>query len=159
MNYASHRLEVVLRTAMAGDIEAIHQIEQISFVHAGERFGERRVRYLVGSQRAVVLVAEAEGRVLGWIAGFAWTRGSEPWGRVYALAVDPDARGRRLGPLLLQNMIDSLRGRGAGRIFLEVRPDNHAAVRLYERFGFVPCRTLPDYYGPNRPAQRMVRPA
>ncbi len=85
-------------------------------------------------------------------------RGKEPWGRVYALAISPEARGRRLGPRMLEQLIDALRGRGAGRIFLEVRPDN-PAVKLYEKFGFAACKTLPDYYGKGHPAQRMARPA
>jgi ribosomal-protein-alanine N-acetyltransferase len=147
---------VVMRDAIIDDVAAIDEIERLSFVHAGERFGDRRVRYLIGSPRAIVTVAEVEGRVLGWAAAFAWLRGREPWGRIYALAVHPDARGRKLGPVLMHQMMDALRGRGAGRIFLEVRPDNHAAVRLYERLGFVKCRFLDHYYGPGKPAQRMA---
>lgn len=147
---------VVLRGAAPVDVKAIDAIEGLSFVHAGERFGDRRVQYLVGSRRAIVTVAEVDGRVLGWVAGFAWLRGREPWGRVYALAVHPDSRGRKLGPLLMHQMIDALRRRGAGRIFLEVRPDNHVAVRLYEKLGFVKCQFLDHYYGPGKPAQRMA---
>jgi ribosomal-protein-alanine N-acetyltransferase len=150
--------DVVFRKAIPGDANAIGQIERASFLHAGERFGDRRVQYLIRSPRAVVMVAEAKEGIWGWIAGFAWVRGREPWGRVYALAVHPDARGRKLGALLLDQMIDALHQAGAGRIFLEVRPDNHAAIRLYEKAGFVTCQQLPNYYGPGRPAQRMARP-
>ena len=57
---------------------------------------------------------------------------------------------------LMAHMIDNLRRLGARRIFLEVRPDNHAAVRLYEKFGFVPCRRLENYYGHGHPALRML---
>jgi ribosomal-protein-alanine N-acetyltransferase len=150
--------ELVLRKAVPGDAHAIGQIERASFLHAGERFGDRRVQYLIRSPRAMVVVAEGTEGVLGWIAGFAWLRGREPWGRVYALAVHPDAQGRKLGALLLQQMIDALHKAGAGRTFLEVRPDNYAAIRLYEKAGFVTCQQLPNYYGPGRPAQRMARP-
>jgi ribosomal-protein-alanine N-acetyltransferase len=99
-----------------------------------------------------------ESRVLGWAAGLVWLRGREPWGRIYALAVHPQSRGKRLGPRLLNDMIQSLRARGAGRIFLEVRVDNHPAIRLYQSVGFQPCRLLVNYYGPNLPAQRMALP-
>ena len=158
MNHPSTGRGVILRSAHAHDVEAIGEIERLSFVHAGERFGDRRVRYLIGSRRAVVTVAEVNGRVLGWVCGFTWLRGPEPWGRVYALAVHPDARGRKLGPLLMNQMIQALRGRGAGKIFLEVRPDNRAAIRLYEKLGFAKCQELQHYYGPGKPAQRMVKP-
>jgi ribosomal protein S18 acetylase RimI-like enzyme len=148
---------VHIRLAVPDDVPAIVVIEHLSFVHAGERFGRRRIKYLIHNPRAVVLVAEQDEKVLAWTAGFAWMRGKEPWGRVYALAVDPVARGRRLGEQLLNQMIRTLRAQGARPIFLEVNPDNHIAVRLYERNGFAACRALPNYYGPDRPAARMVQ--
>lgn len=148
---------VHIRPATPDDVPAIVVIERLSFVHAGERFGRRRIRYLIQNPRAVVLVAEQDQKVLAWTAGFSWMRGKEPWGRVYALAVDPIARGRRLGEQLLNRMTRILRDQGARPVFLEVNPDNHVAVRLYERNGFSTCRALPNYYGPDRPAQRMVQ--
>ena len=154
---ASHSSNVMLRPAVLDDVPAIMAIEAASFIHAGERFGQRRVRYLISSPRALVTAAEAEGRVLGWVVGFAWMRTPEPWGRIYALAVDPRARGRRLGEKLLIQMNEALRAAGAKRIFLEVRPDNHAAMKLYQKAGFTPCRSLPNYYAPGIDAQRMVR--
>ena len=146
---------VQVRPATSADAPAILRIEHESFVHAGERFGDGRILYLINSPRAIVSVGIVNGRVLAWAAGFAWTRGKVPWGRIYALAVDPAARGRRLGPTLMQHMMESLRTRGAQRLFLEVRPDNHAAVRIYTRLGFMRCRTLVDYYGPGIAAERM----
>jgi ribosomal-protein-alanine N-acetyltransferase len=146
----------LLRHATVADLPGITEVEQLSFVHAGERFSERRVQYLIVNPRAIVTVAVERDRVLGWAAGLVWLRGREPWGRIYALAVHPDARGKRLGPRLLDNMIQALRTRGAGRIFLEVRADNHSAVRLYEKVGFSTCRVMHHYYGPDLPAQRMA---
>ena len=35
--------------------------------------------------------------------------------------------------------------------------DNAAALALYWKLGFRPCRTLPDYYGYGIPAVRMAR--
>jgi ribosomal-protein-alanine N-acetyltransferase len=144
-----------LRPATPADLPGITVVEELSFVHAGERFSALRLRNLLTNPRATVVVAMSGERVLGWAAGLVWTRG-RPWGRVYALAVHPDARGNRLGPRLLQDMIHTLGQRGSGRIFLEVRPDNDPAVRLYEKTGFVPCRLLENYYGHGIPAQRMV---
>jgi ribosomal-protein-alanine N-acetyltransferase len=144
-----------LRPATGSDLPGITEVEQLSFVHAGERFSESRVKYLIVNPRAIVTVAVERDRVLGWAAGLVWLRGREPWGRIYALAVHPQARGKRLGPRLLDDMIQSLRARGAGRIFLEVRADNHSAIRLYEKVGFSTCRMLHHYYGPDLPAQRM----
>ena len=149
---------VIFRPATPEDVPAIMAIEFSSFVHAGERFGRRRVAYLVTSDRCVATVAEVEGRVLGWVVGFTWRRTPEPWGRIYALAVHPHSRGQRLGERLLHHMIAMLRAGGAKRIFLEVRPDNQAAVKLYKKAGFTRCRTLPNYYAPGVDGERMVNP-
>jgi ribosomal-protein-alanine N-acetyltransferase len=148
-----------LRKAIPADLPGITEVEQLSFVHAGERFTQKRVHYLILNPRSRVTVATDGDRILGWAAGLVWLRGREPWGRIYALAVHPQARGQRLGPRLLDEMIQSLRNRGAGRIFLEVRTDNRSAIGLYESVGFKTCRVLHNYYGPDLPAARMELPA
>lgn len=58
-----------------------------------------------------------------------------------AICVHPDARGQGLGAhLTLALMVRAFAG---GEIpFLHVRPDNHAAVALYERLGFRTRREL-----------------
>jgi ribosomal-protein-alanine N-acetyltransferase len=159
MRSQSTASEIILRKATVTDLPGITEVEQLSFVHAGERFTQKRIGYLIVNPRSIVTVAVAGDRILGWAAGLVWLRGREPWGRIYALAVHPDARGKRLGPWLLDDMIQALRSRGAGIIFLEVRVDNQAAIRLYQAVGFEFCRLLHNYYGPDLPAQRMALPA
>jgi len=151
-------MDLLLRRATLSDLPGITAVEHLSFVHAGERFTPKRVQYLIINPRSIVTVAVQGDRVLGWAAGFVWLRGREPWGRIYALAVHPDSRGQRVGVRLLGEMIRSLRNRGAGRIFLEVRVDNHSAIRLYQTVGFKTCRLLHNYYGQDLPAQRMELP-
>ncbi len=50
------------------------------------------------------------------------------------------------GSALLKEAMRLARGRGAGHIFLEVRPSNLAAKALYGRFGFHEVALRPDYY-------------
>jgi len=50
------------------------------------------------------------------------------------------------GSLLLRRLCEVARGHGARLIFLEVRPSNVAALRLYERHGFQKAGTRRDYY-------------
>lgn len=137
---------VIIRPATPADADAIDQIEHASFVHAGERFNLRRIRYLLATHRAIVRVAQIDGRVIGWVVGMIGGK-QDRWGRIYALAVHPDGRGRKLGARLLKEMIAILNSRCARTIFLEVRADNHSAIKLYERAGFIPGQTLPNYYG------------
>ena len=112
-----HPDQIVLRPANGTDVPAIVALEHLSFPLAGERFDERRVRRVTSDPRFVVTVAEQNGLILGWVAGFARSRGSVPWGRVYAIAVDPRARGRKLGWRLLENIVSAIEQRGAIRDF------------------------------------------
>jgi ribosomal protein S18 acetylase RimI-like enzyme len=52
------------------------------------------------------------------------------------LAIDPKARGRGLGARLLAACVQRGFATGFARVRLEVRTDNLAAVKLYERAGF-----------------------
>ncbi|MGY1458866.1 ribosomal protein S18-alanine N-acetyltransferase [Luteimonas sp. A534] len=65
---------------------------------------------------------------------------------VLNVCVDPARQGRGYGRGLLRAMIDVARGRGACRVFLEVRPSNPVAVALYEDVGFNEIGRRPRYY-------------
>lgn len=78
-------------------------------------------------------------RADGSLAGFHWTKvhaGNPPIGEVYVLAVDPSARGLRLGPALTTAGLRHLAGRGLTAVLLYVDDDNPRAVHLYEGLGF-----------------------
>lgn len=157
MNLRNTNQAATLRPATAADLEAILQIEHASFANPRELFNRRQIRYLVTEARAVVTVAEAAGLgVVGWAAGLIRRTAGGGNGRVYALAVHPKARGMSLGRRLMEHTIAALRRGRAVRVFLEVRGDNHAAIALYRKLGFVDHRTLRDYYGRGLHALRML---
>lgn len=80
---------------------------------------------------ATVLVARTAVGIAGSVmVGFDGHRG---W--VYYLAVLPDRRGGGLGRALMAAAEDWLRARGAPKIQLMVREDNHAALGFYESLG------------------------
>ncbi len=54
-----------------------------------------------------------------------------------AIAVVPNRRGTDVGGALLRGLLDTARSRGFETLSLSIRHGNHAAVRLYERSGFV----------------------
>src|SRR5512144_3190359 len=90
-------------------------------------------------------VGELEGRVL--VYGVLMLAPGEA--QLLNLSVVPDARRRGLGRALLRRFIDDARRLGAEQLFLEVRPSNVAAIRLYETEGFV-CIGRRDAYYPAR---------
>ena len=62
------------------------------------------------------------------------------------LCIDPAEQGRGWGGWLLRHLFGIVRIRHAERMFLEVRPSNRPAVRLYEGHGFVHVGTRRGYY-------------
>ncbi|WP_254968781.1 GNAT family N-acetyltransferase [Cyanobium sp. CH-040] len=62
------------------------------------------------------------------------------------VAVDPGARRRGLGRLVLQSLLAAAAGRGADRATLEVASGNTAALALYRSLGFHEAGRRPGYY-------------
>lgn len=62
------------------------------------------------------------------------------------LCVAPRHQGSGYGRRILKRLIDLARWHGVERIFLEVRPSNEAAHRLYETEGFNEIGRRPNYY-------------
>ncbi len=60
--------------------------------------------------------------------------------------VTPDYQGRGFGRILVEYLLERARARNARRIYLEVRPSNRVAYRLYETLGFNEIGVRKDYY-------------
>ncbi len=96
----------------------------------------------VEERGGAVFVAEAEGRVVGFVC--LWLRTQEDvlmnepgeYAHVSDLVVLPEFRGRRLGYELLRAAEDYARAHGATRIKIGVLARNEGARRLYVNFGF-----------------------
>ena len=87
-------------------------------------------------------VAADGGRVRGY--GILSVAANEA--HLLNLCVDPAEHRRGWGGWLLRRLFDVARERSADRMFLEVRPSNQPAVRLYEAHGFVHVGTRRGYY-------------
>jgi ribosomal protein S18 acetylase RimI-like enzyme len=57
----------------------------------------------------------------------------------------PDARGAGLGRTVVRALVDDARGHGVETVVLDVRGNNHGAMRLYESEGFEVWGRLPDF--------------
>ena len=88
------------------------------------------------------IVVEVDGDVVGYsIMSVAAAEA-----HILNLCVDMPWQCQGLGNLLLQEILDYARQFDVQRMFLEVRPSNPVAIRLYEQAGFNRLGIRPDYY-------------
>ncbi|WP_435417172.1 GNAT family N-acetyltransferase [Parerythrobacter aurantius] len=78
-------------------------------------------------------------------AAFAMVRAAPGEEELLLIATAPQWRGRGLGARMIDLLADDARGRGADRLFLEMRENNPAAA-LYSRAGFTPIGRRKGYY-------------
>ena len=146
-------LPLILRPARLDDVPALVAMEHACFDES-VRVSPRQMKYL--QSRAVCLVAERDGAVVGQAIALVrrFRRGAV--GRIYSVAVDPKSRGNGVGRSLVNALLAQLVGRGVKRVFLEVEATNNTALSLYGRLNFATVKTLPNYYGFGRDGLRLM---
>jgi ribosomal protein S18 acetylase RimI-like enzyme len=64
------------------------------------------------------------------------------WAEIYSLSVAPQARGQGIGTQLLDAIDERLAALGIRDVAVSAMVENEAALRLYQRRGFVPRETV-----------------
>ncbi|MGV0033573.1 MAG: ribosomal protein S18-alanine N-acetyltransferase [Candidatus Azotimanducaceae bacterium WSBS_2022_MAG_OTU7] len=62
------------------------------------------------------------------------------------VCVHPDYQGHGFGRALVEHLLERARAEKAATIFLEVRPSNTAACKLYDKLGFNEIGVRENYY-------------
>ena len=132
-----------VRRADPSDLDDLVVLEQRAF--DGDRLSRAQYRRHLDSDSAQVLVA-SNGRHDFYGSAVLFFRKRSRLARLYSLATRPESRGLGVGAELLQAAAAIARRRGCRRLRLEVRCDNGAAIRLYERAGFRRIGAYPAYY-------------
>lgn len=130
--------EYAIRPMSRGDADAVFEIEQASYPYPWTRgifFDCLRIGYCCR-------VAEFDGA----IAGYAILSAAAGEAHLLNLCVAPDHRRKGLGQMLIDGVLVDAELRQAGRLFLEVRPSNRAAIKLYRQNDFHVIGRRPDYY-------------
>lgn len=92
----------------------------------------------------ICLVAAENEEITGYVI---CSRHDVVW-HLMDIAVAPERRREGVGRLLVQALLDHLPG-PYEQVTLEVRPSNHAAIGLYEGFGFKTAGVRRRYYSDN----------
>jgi ribosomal-protein-alanine N-acetyltransferase len=140
---------VEVRAFERRDLKRVVEIERACFGRDAWP-AELFVAYWLDSPE-LFLIAKQGRRIAGYsIVQTGW-RGAE----LESIAVDPRHRGRAVAQTMLDVTLARLRSRGAGVLRLMVSTTNEAAIRFYQRYGFVRTRLVKRYYGAGRDAWRM----
>jgi len=138
MSALARTVPVFLRPMERDDIAAVGAIEQEAYAFPWSRgiFGD----CLRAGHSAWVV---EEGGVIQAYSVMAVAAGEA---HLLNLCVRPRCHGRGFGRVLLSQMLNLARARGAATMFLEVRPSNARALGLYHKAGFAEVGTRPGYY-------------
>lgn len=148
-------MRVSIRSAVKNDIKELVVIETSSFVSGDEPLSARSFRYHIdcGNPLFVAIVDVNDESVM---AGYALVLPRKNSMRLYSIAVNPVCREQGVAHELLKKVIQSAVQRKAAYVYLEVRPGNTAAIKLYEKFGFSKTGELKDFYGKDMHGIRMT---
>ena len=141
---------LTVRRATERDVERVSVIESASFADPGTLDAFRtsltlsHMHFLVAESRDAEAGADAAGA--SGVVGYVLAMIIGPEGEIADIAVAPEARGRGVGGLLLDEATAGLRGVGVRTIYLEVRESNLAARRLYESRSFGHVGKRRGYY-------------
>ena len=101
---------------------------------------------LAADSRGMLLVAELETMTPPKVLGFAAFYRIIDEAELLTMAVDPEHQRQGVGRALLQDARQRLLEAGTQRVYLEVRPSNHPALKLYYGAGFGLHSQRKDYY-------------
>lgn len=88
------------------------------------------------------------------VAGYVIAQDAADEAEILNLAVAPARHRGGIGRALVERALATLAGRGAWRVFLEVREANAAARALYAALGFEEVGRRPEYY--RRPVEDAI---
>lgn len=142
-----------IRKAALSNLPGILETERLCF--GEDSFSERQFRYLIARSKGAFLVWEEDGRIAAYTCLLFHARARNV--RIYSVAVHPRFRNRKLGQAMMDETVAFARACKAGKITLEVKVSNEAAIGLYRKNGFAVTGVLPEYYHDGSAAFRMQR--
>jgi len=144
----------VLDAMRAVDLDRASHLHREAFEPMGERGWTRQdiAGLLASPGVAGFLLTEETSDI-----GMAICRVVADEAELLTVAVDPAHRRRGAARLLLDAVVERVRGDGARTLFLEVGADNPAARALYDSLGFMTAGRRAGYYARHgRPAADAV---
>jgi ribosomal-protein-alanine N-acetyltransferase len=137
-------MEVKIETATIKILDTLYKIEEQCFDE--EAFTKRQIAYLLTDYNAIALAAKTSTDTAGFVIAQVETNDTD-FGHIITLNIAPHFRHKGIAIQLLHEIENLLKQRGINECRLEVREDNHAAIKLYHKLGYRTIGKLDRYYG------------
>jgi len=136
--------EVIVRLFTPADLLPCTEVEQA--VYGSGAYSTYFFRQLHDLFPRLLWVAEDRrtGKIVGHLCAAIGQGGQTGW--ILNTAVLAHYRRQGVGRRLMEQGMAELRAAGVRRALVTAEPENEAALRLYEKFGFRPMRIEADYY-------------
>jgi ribosomal-protein-alanine acetyltransferase len=138
-------MDIRIEDASLKYLDKMVEIEKQCFTD--EAFSRQQISYLLTDYNTISLVAKINGEIAGFVILQLENQDDSVFGHIITLNVASNFRRMGVAQKILHEAEGLLRSRGIGECRLEVRLDNHAAIKLYKRLGYVEVGLLEHYYG------------
>ena len=128
-----------IRPLKKGDLKTIIEIDEKVLGENRRDYWKRKFSLMDDKASKVSLVAEMEGKVVGFILGdvSGWEFGvPDTVGWIDTIGIDPAYQKRRLATALANEMINKLRALGVRTIYTLVNWDNWDLLQFFHAMGF-----------------------
>lgn len=143
----------MIDNATIHDIGALVKLEDDCF--QGDKLSTQHFRYLLTKANSHIWVYRHYHQIIA--AAIILLRKNSAKARLYSFAVHPDYQGKGIAAALLTRVEQDSAKNNYHAIILEVREDNLAAIRFYQKHGYQAFGRYSSYYEDNRDAIRMQK--
>lgn len=130
----------MIREMTVNDTDRVYQIENDSFFEPWTK--KQLLKEFEDNSFLRHIVYEKDGEVVGFYIISHILDVVE----IFTIAVDKDFRSEGIGSILLDDIIKRSEASNVNEIWLEVSTKNTAAIKLYNKFGFVSQKIRKNYY-------------
>lgn len=128
-------------------VDGVFKIYCENFV---EKWSRKSIEEEIDNDLARTLVLLDDKKVIGFVN----VRHILSEGDITNIAVSNQYRGKKLGLMLMDKLIELAKLEGIERYMLEVRKSNNVAINFYEKIGFVKVGERKNYY--NNPTEDAI---
>jgi ribosomal-protein-alanine acetyltransferase len=138
-------MKTKIEDATTSVLEELYTIEKQCF--GKEAFSKQQIAYLLTDYNTITLTARINNEIAGFVIGQIDIINNTPTGHIITVNTVPAYRRKGIARKLLREIEALFKKKSIKECRLEVREDNIAAAKLYQKLGYKQVGKLEKYYG------------